>query len=257
MLGQSIWLVMAAVEAALELVLLVRGVRGNWALRYRIFYGYIFFVLSQSLLRSMLYRSNPHLYPYIYWLTEFLALLIGCAVTFEIYRVGLSAYPGTARMARSLLAIVFVLAATKALVDASNDPRWWPIATSTDLALALRTVQACSIGALVVLFLIYRVPFGRNLRGIVLGYGLFLVLSVIQFAFISVQGARFIAFWSSVQSFAYLLVLGIWAAHLWSYEEVPEPKATVRLELEYQRVAAATRQRLREARGYVGKVVGS
>lgn len=253
MLGQSIWWA----TAALESVLLVRGMLGKWALRYRIFYGYIFFVLSQSLLRFAVYHSNARLYPYVYWLTELLAVLMGCAVTFEIYRVGLFAYPGTARMARNLLAIVFVLAATKALVDASSDPRWWPIATSTDLALALRTVQACSIGALVVLFLIYKVPFGRNLRGIVLGYGLFLALSVIQFAFISVQGVRFIAFWSIVQSLAYLSVLGIWTAHLWSYEQAPEPKATVRLELEYQRVAAATRERLREARGYVGKVVGS
>jgi|SRR5271154_5249588 len=253
MFGQLIWWG----TAALELTLLVRGVRGAWSPRYRIFYVYILFVLSQSLLRFAVYHYNYVRYPYVYWPTEFLAILAGCGLTFEIYRKGLAAYPGTARMARNLLAIVFVLAATKALVDASSDPRWWPIATSTDLELALRIVQAGSIGALVVLFLIYKVPFGKNLRGIVLGYGLFLAVSVIQFAFISVQGERYLAFWSYLQSIAYLLVLGIWTSHLWSYQMEPQPETTVRLELQYQRVAAATRQRLREARGYVGKAVGS
>jgi hypothetical protein len=253
MLDQSIWWL----NMALEALVLLRGVRGRWASGYRVFYVYVLFVLLQSLLRFYLYHSGSPLYPYVYWSTEFLAVLIGCGVTFEIYRIGLRAYPGTARMARNLLSIIFVLAATKAFVEASNDPRWWPIATSADLELALRIVQAGSIGALVVLFLIYKVPFGRNLRGIVLGYVLFLALNVIQVAFISVQGQRYLAFWSYVQSFAYLLVLGIWVSHLWSYQQEPEPEATVRLELEYQRVAAATRQRLREARGYVGKVVGS
>jgi len=242
---------------AIEALLVARGVRGHWASRYPVFCTYIVFVLVQSLLRFYLYHNAPQLYPYVYWSTELFAVLIGCGVTFEIYRIGLRAYPGTARMARNLLCIIFVLAATKAFVNASNDPRWWPIATSTDVELALRIVQAGSIGALVVLFLVYKVPFGKNLRGIVLGYGLFLALNVIQVASISVQGDRSLAFWSYVQSFAYLLVLGIWAGHMWSYQQGPQPKATVRLELEYQRVAAATRQRLRDARGYVGKAVGS
>jgi hypothetical protein len=241
----------------IEALLVARGARGHWASKYPVFWTYIVFVLLQSLLRFYLYHNASPLYPYVYWCTELFAVLIGCGVTFEIYRIGLRAYPGTARMARNLLCIIFVLAATKAFVNASNDPRWWPIATSTDVELALRIVQAGSIGALVVLFLLYKVPFGKNLRGIVLGYGLFLALNVIQVASISVQGDRSLAFWSYVQSFAYLLVLGIWAGHLWSYQQESEPKAFVRLELEYQRVAAATRQRLREARGYVGKAVGS
>lgn len=253
MLDQSIWWL----NMALEALVLVRGVRGRSVSGYRVFYSYVLFVLLQSLLRFYLYQSGSPVYPSVYWSTEFLAVLLGCAVTFEIYRVGLRAYPGTARMARNILCIIFVLAATKAFVEASNDPRWWPIATSTDLELALRIVQAGSIGALVLLFLIYKVPFGRNLRGIVLGYGLFLSLNVIQVAFISTQGVRYLAFWSYVQSFAYLLVLAIWISHLWSYQQESLPETTVRLELEYQRLAAATRQRLRDARGYVGKAVGS
>jgi hypothetical protein len=253
MLDQSIWWL----NMALEALLLARGLRGNWAARYPVFYSYILFVLLQSLVRYSLYRSGSPLYTNVYWITEFLAVLIGCGITFEVYRMGLRAYPGTARMARNLLCIIFILAATKALVGASTGPHWWPVITSTDLALALRVVQAGSIGALVLLFLIYKVPFGKNLRGVLLGYGLFVGLSVIQFASISLQGERLLDFWSYMQSFAYMSVLGIWVAHLWSYQEVPEPQVPVRIEQEYQRVAALTRRRLQEARGYLGKAVGS
>jgi len=252
-LGQFIWWL----NMALEALLLARGVQGKWAWRYRVFYAYVSFVLLQSLLRYYLYESGSSLFTHVYWFTELLAVLIGCAVTFEIYRVGLSAYPGTARMARNFLCIIFVLAATKALVGASNDPRWWLTATTADLQLALRVVQASSIGALVALFLVYKIPFGRNLRGVLLGYGLFVASSVIQFAFIFVQGNRFLTFWSYEQTFAYLLALGIWATHLWSYQAQPQPQVDVQLEQQYQRVAAATRRRFEEARGYVGRAIGS
>ena len=253
MLGQAIW----CAGLILEVLLLFRGFRGKWALRYRIFYAYVLFVLSQSLLRFAVYHKDYPLYPYVYWATEFAAILIGCGLIFEVYRIGLSAYPGTARMARNLLWIIFVLAATKVLVDAWNDPHWWPLATSTDIVFPLRVVQAASIAGLVVLFGIYKIPFGKNLRGIVTGYGLFVGLNVTVFAFLSVQGERFFAFWSYAQSLAYLLVLGFWGAQLWTYQPAPEPSAPVQLEQEYQKVAAATRRRLQDVRGYVGKVMGS
>jgi hypothetical protein len=176
-------------------------------------------------------------------------------VVFEIYRTGLRAYPGTARMARNLLAFVFVMALTKALVDSWNDPQWWSIATNADLEKALRTVQSLAILALVLLFLFYSIPFGRNLRGILMGYGLFVAVSVIQLNFVTHTASRFNDFWSYVSPGSYFAVLGVWAAHLWSYRANPEPKKSVELEVQYQRLAAATSHRLREARGYLAKAV--
>ena len=86
-------------------------------------------------------------------------------------------------MARILLTVLFVIALAKALVDASSDPRWWAEATTIDIERAMRTVQAAAILALAALFLVYNIPFGRNLKGILLGYGLFIGVSVIWFTF--------------------------------------------------------------------------
>jgi hypothetical protein len=249
MLGQVIWWACMAVEV----LLLARALWGKLLRRYPAFYAYLLYVWIQSLFRFSVYHTQPQLYPKVYWITEWLGVLAGCAIVFEIYRVGLRAYPGTARLARNLLAFVFLLALVKATVETGNNPLWWSTATTLDLELALRVVQALALLALVALFLFYAIPFGRNLRGILLGYGLFLGESVVWLAFAPRSGENFRAFWSPIHAGSYFVVLFVWALHLWSYVPNPEPKVSVQLEEQYQRMAAATNRRLQEARGYLAK----
>ena len=251
MLSQNIWWGSIAVE----ILLLLRMYRGNLAGHYPIFYSYISFVLLQSLFRFVIYRWDVNFYPYVYWSTEFLGVFAGCAVVFEICKVALSQYPGTARMARNSLGFVFMLTCTKVFLDAFINPRWRFIGTTMDLERSLRVVQAVAILALIALFLFYSIPFGRNLRGILLGYGLFVGVSVVQLTFASSAGTSFDTFWSYVHPISYDIALVTWAGHLWSYEPTLETNRTVELEQQYQRVAATTSQRLRAARGYLEKVV--
>lgn len=251
MLGQVIWWVCTSLEA----LLLARALWGKLLTRYPAFYAYLSFVLTQSLLRFSVYHLRPQLYPKVYWATEGFGVLAGCAVVFEIYRVGLRAYPGTARLARNLLAFVFLVAFAKATIETGNNPLWWSTATSLDLALALRVVQALALLALIVLFLFYSIPFGRNLRGILLGYGLFLGENVVVFSLASRNWESLRAVWSHIHPGSYFVVLLVWAGHLWSYVPNPEPKVSVQLEEQYQRMAASTSRRLQEARGYLARAV--
>jgi hypothetical protein len=239
----------------LEVLLLVRGLKGKLAFRYPVFYSYISFVLFQDLLSFVVDRWYHQYYRNVYWFTEFLALLFGCAVVFEIYRVGLSAFPGTARMARNALALVFALAVAIGLAQAWTDPRWWMQAATTDIEGAMRAVEALAIIVLVALFLFYSIPVGKNLRGILLGYGLFVGASVLSLEFVSTADSAFHHFLSAAYPDFYFISLTLWVAHLWSYAPNPVPAASVRLEQEYQRMAAATHRRLQDARGYLAKAV--
>lgn len=240
---------------ALEILLLVRAFRTRLRLAYPIFYVYILFVVTQSFLRLAVHHYRDDLYSYVYWSTEFIGVVIGCGIVYEIYHLGLASFPGTARMARILLTIVFVIALAKALADASNDPRWWAEATTIDIERAMRTVQAGAILAIAALFLVYDIPFGRNLKGILLGYGLFIGVSVIWFTFLPAEGYQYRHFWAFLGPITYALALGLWAVYLWSPQAQPEPLSNVRLEEQYQRVAARTRRRLQTVRGYLGKVI--
>ena len=101
----------------------------------------------------VIYHYNENLYDYVYWSTEFIGVLIGCGIVYEIYRRGLAAFPGHRENGSPILTLVFAMALAKALADASSDPRWWAEATTMDVERALRTVQAFAIVALVALFL--------------------------------------------------------------------------------------------------------
>jgi hypothetical protein len=251
MLSQFIW----GVSIAVEVLLLIRMYRGKLTLHFPVFYSYILFVLLQSLLRFGFYRWDHPAYARVYWTTEFVGVVAGCAVLFEICKVALSSFPGTARMARNLLAFVCVIASAKVIVSAATNPRWQIAATNMELERALRVVQSATILSLVALFLFYSIPFGRNLRGILLGYSVFVGVSVIQLTFVSQVGPNFRPYWSYLHPISYDLALMLWAVHLWSYDAAGERKSEVAVELQYQRVAAATSRRLREARGYLERVV--
>lgn len=251
MLSQSIWWS----GIALDILLLVRAFRGRLAFQYPVFYGYISFILLQELVRFVVYEWHPQLYPNLYWTTEFVGMLLGCAVVFEIYRLGLSSFQGTARMARKLLAFVYAIALLKAIAGAWNDPRWWVEAATTDIEGALRAIQAVAIVALIALFLSYSIPFGKNLRGILLGYGFFVAWNVASLPLVSSAGSRLHHVLSSAYPICYLFVLSFWLVHLWSYQRAPQPQTNIRLEQDYQSIAAATRRRLQGARGYLAKAV--
>ena len=212
------------------------------------------FVLAQSALRFCIYEWRHPIYEQVYWTTELFGLLVGSYVVFEIYRVALAGYPGTARMARNVLGFLFAMVVARVIAAFWGDDLINPQTTMLDVERALRTFQAIAIGALVALFVFYSIPFGRNLRGILLGYSVFIAERVIALTFVPATGRDF---WYYAYSASYPLVLVIWAAHLWSYQPLPEARRSPQLEREYQMVAAATQRRLQEARGYLRKVVRS
>jgi len=252
MISLLIWLV----SIALEVLLVARGFQQNLIRRYPVFYSYICFVFVGDALLFPIRRAST-LYSYLYWITEFLGLLIGCIVFLEFYRVALKPYPGTARMARATLTVLFLIAMVKTVVKTISVPEWWRNTTPAQVEGLLRVCQLLAILSLVVLFFFYAIPFGKNLRGILIGYGLFIGWSVVCLALVASGVAKSNSLWSYTFSLSYLISLVVWAMHLWSYQPNPVPDRAFPLEQEYQRVAAATQRRLHSARGYLTKAVGS
>jgi hypothetical protein len=252
MLGLSIW----SVGIVLEFLLVLRGYQQKILSRYPIFYAYISFVLITDIGMGVLHLSE-HTYLYLYWIVEFLGLVLGCLVFLELYRVALGAYPGTARMARTLLSVLFLLALIKTVVSTLSVPRWWFDAKPAQVEGVLRVCELLAILSLIVVLLVYSIPIGRNLRGILIGYGVFVSWAVICLALVAAGIAKSDSIWSYTFPLSYLISLSVWTGHLWSYQPNPVPDRAIPLEQEYQRVAAATQRRLHTARGYLAKAVGS
>jgi hypothetical protein len=248
MLSHTIWWS----SNLLEVCLLARGASSRLIFRYPVFYTYLLLVLLQSPIRLVAYRwYGKTWYSPVYWTTEFLGLAMGCLVVFEIYRVALAAYPGTAKMARYVLLFLFVLALAKCGAALWSDPRLLAETTALQMERALRTAQAIAIVALLTVFASYAIPFGRNLRGILLGYGLFIGERVICLTFVPVAGK---GFWFYAYSASYLVALSLWLGHLWSFQATPEAE-NAQLERDYELIATTTLRRLQEARRQLRKAV--
>ena len=202
-------------------LLLLRGVQAKWLFRFPLFYAYSSFVLLETLSLFVSYRIAPHHYAQLYWTCRFVALALGSMVLFEIYRIALQAYPGTARVARNLLFFVFALAFAKVLVNYSNGSLWWPAKTYQELERNLRAVQAFALVALIVVIVAYAIPRDRHLKGILAGYGLFVASSVVDLSLLSKLGSSFQGVHVYIQQLSYDLVLCLWIFALWS--PVAEP----------------------------------
>jgi len=251
MLASAILLTSLGLEGAL----LVRSIQGRFVRRYALFYSYLAWVLLLDLLSVPLSYWFPRAYSYVYWSSEFLSVLIGCGVVWEIYRTALSRYPGAARMAQNVLAFLFIISVSRIFVKAWNNPNWHPGATTLETERDLRIVQTLLLAGLVVLLVSYAVPISRNIKGMILGFGFFLATSVVNLTARDYFGETFEQAWSYIQPVSYLVVLGIWLTTLWAYSPAPEPEVESRLEVDYQALVAGTRRQLISARAHLARTM--
>jgi len=237
---------------SLELFVVARGIRTKLFAKFPVFYTYVLFVFLQSVVRFAVYHWHPQRYRDLYWLTEFVGVVVGCGVLFEVYRAGLAPYPGTARLARNVLALVFAFAAGKALAGALRGGLWFPSRTTAELERNLRAAQAFAILGLVILLLAYSIPLGRNLRGILVGYGLFIASDLANLAMLASPGRELQGLWSYSQQIFYLVVLCIWAVSLWTPSPQPRLASSPAVAPSYKEVERKTRDRLKHIRIFSG-----
>ena len=213
-----------AAALALESALLLRAFRGDFLKHYRFFYLYLGSVLISDASLIPVYYLLPKAYGYAYWGCEYFRLIVECAVVWEAYKVALARYPGAGRMARNLLPFIFILAITRVFVKAWNSPHWIPGQTTLETERDLRIVQFALLASLAVLFACYAIRLGRNLKGILYGYGVFLVTSVADLTLRDYLGDSFQHAWQYIQPICYVAVLLVWCFTLWLYAPIQEPQ---------------------------------
>jgi hypothetical protein len=209
-------------------------------------------VLVRDLCLFPVYRFRPDYYVSVYWYSQCFSVLIGCGVVWEVYKLALVKYPGAAQMARKVLAFIFILSMSRIVANALNDPKWLPARTAYEAERDLRIVQITVLMGLVALLAYYAVPIGRNLKGILGGYGTFLAVSVIHLSLAGSLGRSFPNYWEYAQRAAYIVVLLVWSRALWRYAPALSDQ-DIRLETDYQAMLTATRKRLGSALTYVGR----
>jgi hypothetical protein len=238
MLSLTIW----SVGILLEALILIRSFHAGLFVRYPNFYLYVLSLFLSDTVMYAVYRMGPASYLKWTWYAGFVVLFLGCGILLEVFRHVLSSYPGAQKIAKAAGFVVVGAVVCFAVVYPFFAP-----ADSVAQALYLRLqrdfvmVQAILLAGLLRVISYFRIPMGKNLRGMILGYGQCIGVTLIGLALRSYIGPRIQTAWSLSQQLSYVASLAIWAVALWSYRPSPKIESNIGSGGNYEALAARTK----------------
>jgi hypothetical protein len=237
----------------LESLIIAQGIRSKVFSKYPVFFAYLAFVLASEVSRYVIYRRTPVLYRGWWWTTEFIGVLLGYLLIMSILEKVLVAYPGARKFARNIGLVIFAGIVLFTTAEWLFQHQISLALTSIEVERNLRGAEAILLGVLLLVIAYYGVAVGRNLTGIILGYGMYIAVEVMIDATRSHVGQSFHNTFSIVRTYSYMFALVVWTAALWSYSAVAQPQPPLQLETDYQSFADSTRERIDAMRSYLGK----
>ncbi len=241
------------VAASLELLVLIRSFLGRTVSKYHFFYIYVACVLTADVSRFIVNQARPYAYQNWYWGSEFVCVILGYSVLMEILEKGLASFKGPRRLARNICLVVFGAIVAFTAVQGGFGLHWSSTLTSIEVETNLRIAELVFLGCILFLVFHYSIPVGTNLRGIILGYGLYIATAVMNSAVRTFEGNSGHAFFSLVGTYSYLLSLTIWTVTLWSLRPDPVVNRPGQLEIDYRSLVRRTRNALDAMRSFLGK----
>jgi hypothetical protein len=247
----TVWLIVLCTSLLLQLGILLRGLTEKLLAGYSFFYAYVFSTFVATSLLLVLWKVAYASYQRSYWIIQFVTLLIGCGIILEIFRHVLSPYRGAEKFAMAVglttFGAVFCFAIVYRLVVPSPDRALF------ELERNVRTVQAILLFGILAVISYYRVPLGKSVKGMIGGYGLYIVTSLSTLAIRAYAGPQFNNTWSVIQPLSFDASLAIWLIALWSFHPNPAPDPAVPLEEDYEVLARRTRRALASMRSHLTK----
>lgn len=234
----------------LAFLILWRGFRSVSLKKYPYFYAYVASILS-SLVLPIVYLAAPSSYDRWYWPIQFATLVFGCGVILEIFDHVLLPYPGAERFAKLAALVAFGAVFCPAIIYAIV--RWEPLSSTTgiDLERNVRALQAVLLFALLAVIYRYGIPIGKNVLGMIVGYGGYIAVSLVSRAVEAYAGTWLRLVWIYVQPLTFELSLTIWLVALWSYHPDPVPDPSIQLDADYELLVSRTRRALDATRSYL------
>jgi hypothetical protein len=245
MLSWAVW----SIGFLLQVVILFRSLRARILTVYPYFFAYMVSVLVGAASICVVWLLGRNSYQSVYWGVQFLTLLVGCGIILEIFKHELSPYRGAEKFATAVglatFGVVFCFAVAYRFIEPSTNRALF------ELERNVRTVQALLLFAILVVIAYYRIPTGKNLKGMIAGYGLYIVTSLFTLAIRAYAGPQFNSSWNIIQPLSFDLSLTIWMVALWSFHPNPLPDPAIPLEGDYEALAARTRRALVAMRSHL------
>lgn len=246
----SLWLGQLTLETVLLVHLLVR----HSFSRHPYFFTYLTVVWVVSVVQWIVYHWLSVYYPWVFWISELLTVLAGFFVICEIVRQTLHPFPAISqRTSWFMLALVLLLLLANVIMGLSGTGRWDDLVYR--LERWLRLLQAALLAAILLAARRYSLALGRNVAGLLLGFGLFASLTVASVASLALTHID-LTRWGHLYAVTYLVTLVIWCIALWEYAPNRLPVRRDNLEQDYARLNAAITRALLQVRTGLRKTAG-
>lgn len=227
---------MPGTGVALECMLLWRLWRQRLLKNFPYFAAFVFYDVLRTATFVTVFHFKRGWYAPTYWDTEAVALALLFAIVWEVARHLFPVGSTTRQLAWKIVAMIEAV-----LLPALLFLAWgWSQADFHHYAVlrAWPVVEQYFTVAVSLLLLVisgvaryYGVSFGRNMRGLIGGFGVYLCLYAANFAALQVV-SQFHLFWQVLSSLTYSAMIAFWLWAFWKYSPVPAQPSR---ELDYAR----------------------
>lgn len=243
-----------SVSVVLEATILFRCVQTRifreypffWAYLCCVFLGDVVMLPASKLLTTEAFRSA-------YWTREFVCVLAGYAVLMEIVEKAFAYFDGPKKLGRNAAMLTLAAVVGVTSFEAMAEHVFYTVRTTIQVEANLRGAELILLSIVIAVTSYYSIPVGRNLKGIIVGYGICTVAVALNEAFRSFAGPSFQATFAAIWSYSYVVSLVIWGVMLWTYEANPEPVGWSQMAGDYEALAIRTKTTLAGMRGYFRK----
>jgi len=181
-------------------------------------------MLVSSALCATIYVVAPAHYNRAMWFRVLLSFVAEFAVLIEISNHVFKPYIAIRQLGRLLTAGLCALFSILYILPPILKARPWDIAV---LSFAQETALAKGLIVVVMLFAAhyFRLPLGKNVSGMVLGFAFYLAVSIVTFTAAIYYGRElFENLMSWLWPWSYDLCLLVWVVTLWRYDPIPAPQ---------------------------------
>lgn len=203
----------------LLLLIVWRGARGKFIPRFPLFYSYVIYCLCWSSVIFVSTHLLSQLQWTIYWRLFIVNLVAEFGVLVEISDHIFNPFPVIRSLGRALtiaICLTFSIIIIPPLFRSGS-----PTAALLGLGETTSIAKAVIVCVLLVTARYYRLPLGRNISGMILGFAAYVGVSVANYALAERLGrALYGNTFSMVGGLSSTLCLLIWTVALWRYEPV-------------------------------------
>ena len=250
-LSYALWLGAIGFETAL----LIHLLRLHLVVRYPYFFFYLTLTWANSGISWVAYHHWSAHYPWIVWIGELLTVLAGFLLVWEVFRQTFFPFPAIRLRASWLvLALILLLLGGNLLLAVLGGPRGDHL--FFQLERWLRLLQAGFLAAILGVARHYSLPLGRNVAGLAIGFGLYVSLTVVNFATQALAHID-LSQLNHLYAVTFLLTLVIWCHALWILAPNPAPPRRAHLEQDYARLNAIVAGAVLRLRGSRRKASGA